>query len=637
MKTLVFILTIILSVGKLFSQNYWIQSNYFPNSNAIYIQSIAKDYGGWERIVVGGYGSCGCVFSSDNLSGQTWQNISSPPTSVGSVIDMAIAPWSFIVFAAVNNSSGSGALYRYKSGSWSQVGNLGGQDVRTVLAHGYLFAGVSGNSNYRGVWKSTNDDGSTWTRNMETASYEIYCMDTKNDIFYAGGYYTNAGSGILLQSTNSGSNWSELGSFTNHIIGVTATDSNDVYIVTTQISSHNIWRKLFNGGWEQLQNAPDIQFDILKAPIVSNKLGHIFVGDYNYGGVYRSTDKGNTWEQINSGLLQTRISDLRINQNNQKIYASHIQGLSFNINISKYSTAAPILPPQLASPMNGSDSIAINDTLKWNNVNIATSYHLQISTDSLFGSFVLDSAGITSLSFVIPNRILTYNTFYYWRVAGSNNYGDGPYSVIWHFRTENYISPPPPQLLSPGCGTVIPTLTPLLQWSDISQTAINFHLQLATDNDFTNLLIDSIGLPDSQYQVSSGLLQGEIWYFWRVNAKNEQGIESEWSEICTFKPSPNAVNEVKNASNKDFKFLNNYPNPFNPTTAIKFSLPTSEYVTLKVYNIIGIELTTLINGTFMAAGQHSIIFKANNLESNTYFCRLQAGKFVDVKKIVLIK
>jgi len=85
-----------------------------------------------------------------------------------------------------------------------------------------------------------------------------------------------------------------------------------------------------------------------------------------------------------------------------------------------------------------------------------------------------------------------------------------------------------------------------------------------------------------------------------------------------------------------FNLEQNYPNPFNPTTNIKFNLPTSSFVTLKVYNMLGQEVTTLVNNQ-LNAGTHTISFEANNLPSGTYFYKLTAGNFTSVKKMLLMK
>jgi len=74
-----------------------------------------------------------------------------------------------------------------------------------------------------------------------------------------------------------------------------------------------------------------------------------------------------------------------------------------------------------------------------------------------------------------------------------------------------------------------------------------------------------------------------------------------------------------------FSLSQNYPNPFNPTTTIRFNLPTSERVTLKVLNVLGQEITTLVNNEEMQAGQHEAIFNASGYSSGVYFYRLYVG------------
>lgn len=80
----------------------------------------------------------------------------------------------------------------------------------------------------------------------------------------------------------------------------------------------------------------------------------------------------------------------------------------------------------------------------------------------------------------------------------------------------------------------------------------------------------------------------------------------------------------------------NFPNPFNPTTTIKFSIPEASVVTLKIYNILGEEVKTLVN-EYKEIGNHTAQFDASSLSSGIYFYRLQAGSFIETKKMILIK
>lgn len=96
------------------------------------------------------------------------------------------------------------------------------------------------------------------------------------------------------------------------------------------------------------------------------------------------------------------------------------------------------------------------------------------------------------------------------------------------------------------------------------------------------------------------------------------------------------VKELPNAVPSDFGLDQNYPNPFNPTTNIRFSLPEANQVMLKVYDMLGQEVATLVNG-FMNAGSYQVDFDAENLPTGTYFYSITAGDFSSVKKMLLLK
>lgn len=86
----------------------------------------------------------------------------------------------------------------------------------------------------------------------------------------------------------------------------------------------------------------------------------------------------------------------------------------------------------------------------------------------------------------------------------------------------------------------------------------------------------------------------------------------------------------------EFKLHANYPNPFNPTTVIKFEIPVDEYVSLKIFDASGKELYTLVNG-FRQAGTYEILFNGIGLSSGVYFYRIEAGNFAQTNRMVLIK
>ena len=86
----------------------------------------------------------------------------------------------------------------------------------------------------------------------------------------------------------------------------------------------------------------------------------------------------------------------------------------------------------------------------------------------------------------------------------------------------------------------------------------------------------------------------------------------------------------------EYGLQQNYPNPFNPSTNIQFSIPEQQLVQLKVYNVIGQEVATLVNDV-MNQGNYSVAFNADNFSSGVYFYKLETGKFSEVKKMILAK
>ncbi|MCK5738143.1 T9SS type A sorting domain-containing protein, partial [bacterium] len=97
-----------------------------------------------------------------------------------------------------------------------------------------------------------------------------------------------------------------------------------------------------------------------------------------------------------------------------------------------------------------------------------------------------------------------------------------------------------------------------------------------------------------------------------------------------------AVNDSPVVAPLSFQLFNNYPNPFNPATSIKFAIPSAEFVSVKVFNVNGQEVATLVNGE-LTAGYHSFTWDASNVSSGVYLYQIIAGEYSATHKMLLTK
>jgi hypothetical protein len=120
-------------------------------------------------------------------------------------------------------------------------------------------------------------------------------------------------------------------------------------------------------------------------------------------------------------------------------------------------------------------------------------------------------------------------------------------------------------------------------------------------------------------QIDNQLHQGSLWYVDYLRFDTLSAVNNQ------FDPKPH-----------NFYLFQNYPNPFNPITTIKYQIPELSFVTLKVFDVLGNEIETLVREekTF---GNYEISWNAENLPSGVYFCRLKAGDFISEKKMIVIK
>lgn len=112
-----------------------------------------------------------------------------------------------------------------------------------------------------------------------------------------------------------------------------------------------------------------------------------------------------------------------------------------------------------------------------------------------------------------------------------------------------------------------------------------------------------------------------------INATNGQLI---------YKSNPTSVDDPVSEIPTELSLEQNYPNPFNPSTTIQFALPSAGDVKIQVFDLLGREVTTLLNGA-LPQGNHQVIWNATNVSSGTYFYRLESGNQVQIRKMTLVK
>jgi len=135
----------------------------------------------------------------------------------------------------------------------------------------------------------------------------------------------------------------------------------------------------------------------------------------------------------------------------------------------------------------------------------------------------------------------------------------------------------------------------------------------------------------SRYGFVSGIsIAGDELYLYKVNQSGTLRT------ILTFHRNITSVEENISDKPTDLILNQNYPNPFNPSTTINYQIPKQSDVTLKVFDVLGREITTLVNGV-EAPGYKSVNLNSNGFPSGIYYYRLQAGSYVETKKFILLK
>jgi hypothetical protein len=284
--------------------------------------------------------------------------------------------------------------------------------------------------------------------------------------------------------------------------------------------------------------------------------------------------------------------------------------------------------PILYAPLD-QQKLILQDSIKvqWTGKGMYNSFNVQISTDSTF-TLVLHESN-TNLSYYSMAG-LTNNTQYYWRVNSELD-TPGEWSEVWNFE----IVDPFIIAVSPNGGE---------EWAIDSSEIIRWetniledvHIHLLQDQNYI-LSIDTVQGSHQAYQwiLPAELQAGENYRIQIVSA-SDSAVFGLSENVFTIVDSTTSIGESEQGFH-GYSLAQNFPNPFNLTTNISYSIQKSNFVTLSVYDLSGKKIHTLISD-FQEVGTYSVNFDAHKFSSGIYFYKLEAGKeFVEIKKMLLIR
>ncbi|MDQ3021337.1 MAG: T9SS type A sorting domain-containing protein, partial [Bacteroidota bacterium] len=173
----------------------------------------------------------------------------------------------------------------------------------------------------------------------------------------------------------------------------------------------------------------------------------------------------------------------------------------------------------------------------------------------------------------------------------------------------------------------VPTNYTLFTTKDVHKDSIPYVIDLAVNKyDCESVLLPPYG---TQYPVR--------YYVKAVDKFSDESVPSEFAKTigATGAIGPDNISTNPNLP-KEYSLKQNFPNPFNPVTNIQYELPFDNFVTIKIYDILGKEIITLIN-EIKTAGRYIVSFNGSALSSGIYYYKIEAGSFEQVKQMVLIK
>lgn len=555
----------------------------------------------------------------------------------------------------------------------------------TVSKNNFVFAGTQ---SY--VFRST-DNGNSWTRFLINKNLSIInSMVSDSNFIYCASRFI----GIFI-SKDYGETWNLMNSsqiFTDSLSIISLLKSDDYILVGT---TNGVYRSYDEGQtWQEIMNGINSNNTINS--LIVDKNGGIWIGT-DGGGIFYSTNSGDTWKQIN--LINSAVQSIALNSKGEifagtaggGIYCSSDKGNNWSPKgLSNLLISSIAINSDNKIFVGGLPNSALIRNCLFSSTDDGNSW--QVVNIPFYGN--INSIKINSKGYIY---IATYGEGIYVSSDGGTNWtqknnglsspwvqsliinskneifaGTDGYGICMSSDNGDYWT----QIGFPSLGIVSLGVN-----SDDSifvgtYNGGNYNFYISKEDGYHWQQVDS-GLSnnkiltfteDSNDNIYAGTMYGGVYILYKDSSQWEPintGLLNKYITSLTFDKNGylyagsigsgvfRTVNPIITRVRIDnfnkvnsYSLFQNYPNPFNPTTIIKYSIPKTSFVTLKVYDILGRNVETLINKEaqqgnyeveFSAQGGSTSGGNGKNLPSGIYFYRIKAGSYTSVKKMILLK
>jgi photosystem II stability/assembly factor-like uncharacterized protein len=646
--------------------NNWIDVNNGISLTDRQIECILVNDSG--HIFIGTISHIGSIIYKSTDSGSTWASVANLGTNCLTIID------SGQIFAA---HTGYQQYHRSTDGGETWLPGfipLGGVDDIALNDSGHIF--LAGGPPFR-----STDNGYNWTalNNGLSDGVRSIAINDSGHIF-AGSWGEYSSTSGIYRSTNNGDSWSFVkpGFRVNFRKNIVINNNGDIIVGSW---GSGIWKSTDNGDTWNQNNSGLGHYSVRSMHIALN--GDVYAG-LDGGGIYRSTDEGESWTQV--GLYVAGVKKIAINSNDN-IFTS-VWGISrstdlgmtwepINNGLGNYDVRALIVKKSngylFAGTNDSPNGLIFRSTDNGESWARADNFPTGIAINGLAvglnGEIIATASGYHNLCQKSTDDGITWQDIKYGQEIGcgkvafnsagdlfSASYGGGLWKLptddtTWIDLTSNvgsnwiytffigsndYLYTEGKRSIDNGeIWTTIGNGSFIYSFAENSQG----HLFLGT-NSYGSGVYRSIDYGETLELINNGLPANIDINALAIDSDNY--LYAGTGGKSMFKTTTSTITYVDdiNFAPTSFSLEQNYPNPFNPNTIISYTLPNSGNITLKIYDVLGNEVETLVD-VYKPAGSYEVEFNTSSisyhLSSGVYFYQLKAGNFVQTKKMLLIK